>query len=130
MFLVGNMIEQEALPIRFEVLGTIRENDGLALSSRNRYLSEEERSAALALPHALLAVAREAQHANAGAAREVGRRVFEQYPLVRLDYLDIVDPSSFQPVSDDYQGPATVVVAAVVGTTRLIDTENLERLHA
>ena len=130
VFLVRSMIERENLPLRFEVLETIREPDGLALSSRNRYLSEEERSSALALPHALLAVAREAQHANAGAVREVGREVFEQYPLVRLDYLDIVDPTSFQPVSDDYQGPATVVVAAVVGTTRLIDTENLERLHA
>ena len=130
VFLVRTMIERDGLPLRFEVPETIREPDGLALSSRNRYLSEEERSAALALPHALLAVAREAQHANAGAVREVGRRVFEQYPLVRLDYLDIVDPTSFQPVSDDYQGPATVVVAAVVGTTRLIDTENLERLHA
>ena len=130
VFLVRSMIERENLPLRFEVLETIREPDGLALSSRNRYLSEDERSAALALPHALLVVAREAQHANAGAVREVGREVFEQYPLVRLDYLDIVDPTSFQPVSDDYQGPATVVVAAVVGTTRLIDTENLERLHA
>ena len=130
VFLVRSMIERENLPLRFEVLETIREPDGLALSSRNRYLSEEERSSALALPHALLAVAREAQHANAGAVREVGREVFEQYPLVRLDYLDIVDPTNFQRVSDDYQGPATVVVAAVVGTTRLIDTENLERLHA
>ena len=130
VFLVRSMIEKMALPIRFEVLETIREADGLALSSRNRYLTEEERTAALAMPHALLAVAREAHHANAGAVREVGRSVFENYPLVRLDYLDLVDPTNFQSVSDDYQGPATVVVAAVVGTTRLIDTENLERLHA
>ena len=124
------MIHQDGLPIRFEVIETIREVDGLALSSRNRYLSEAERAAALALPHALLAVARHAHHSTAGELREVGREVFEQYPLVRLDYLDIVDPTTFQPVSNDYQGPATVVVAAVVGTTRLIDTENLERLHA
>ncbi|MDH6423576.1 pantoate--beta-alanine ligase [Aurantimicrobium minutum] len=130
VFLIRNMIHQDGLPIRFEVIETIREVDGLALSSRNRYLSEEERAAALALPHALLAVARHALHSPAGELREVGREVFEQYPLVRLDYLDIVDPTTFQPVSNDYQGPATVVVAAVVGTTRLIDTENLERLHA
>jgi pantoate--beta-alanine ligase len=130
VFLVRNMILELGLPIRFDVLHTIREADGLALSSRNRYLSEEERAAALALPHALLAVAREAQHGNAAVVREVGRRVFENYPLVRLDYLDLVDPTNFQRVSDDYLGPATVVVAAVVGTTRLIDTENLERLHA
>ena len=130
VFLVRSMIDESALPIRFEVFETVRESDGLALSSRNRYLTEEERAAALALPHALLAVAREAQHGNAAAARSVGRKVFENYPLVRLDYLDLVDPTTFQSVSDDYQGPATVVVAAVVGTTRLIDTENLERLHA
>lgn len=130
VFLVRNMIEKLGLPLRFDVMHTIREEDGLALSSRNRYLSAEERAAAVALPHALLAVAKEAHHGNAGAVREVGRRVFENYPLVRLDYLDLVDPTNFQPVSDDYQGPATVVVAAVVGTTRLIDTENLERLHA
>lgn len=130
VFLVRSMIDALALPIRFEVLETVRESDGLALSSRNRYLTEEERAAALALPHALLAVAREAQHGNVAAVREAGRKVFENYPLVRLDYLDLVDPTNFQSVSDDYQGPATVVVAAVVGTTRLIDTENLERLHA
>jgi pantoate--beta-alanine ligase len=130
VFLVRSMIDALALPMRFEVLETVRESDGLALSSRNRYLTEEERAAALALPHALLAVAREAQHGNVAAVREAGRKVFENYPLVRLDYLDLVDPTNFQSVSDDYQGPATVVVAAVVGTTRLIDTENLERLHA
>ena len=130
VFLVRELIQKLGLPIHLDVLHTIREADGLALSSRNRYLSEEERSAALALPHALLAVAHEAQHGNAASVREVGRSVFEKYPLVRLDYLDLVDPTNFQSVSDDYQGPATVVVAAVVGTTRLIDTENLERLHA
>jgi pantoate--beta-alanine ligase len=130
VFLVRALIQKLGLPIQLDVLHTIREQDGLALSSRNRYLSEEECSAALALPHALLAVAREAHHGNAAAVREVGRNVFENYPLVRLDYLDLVDPTNFQSVSDDYQGPATVVVAAVVGTTRLIDTENLERLHA
>ncbi|MBU6264747.1 MAG: pantoate--beta-alanine ligase [Actinomycetales bacterium] len=130
VFLVRELIQKLGLPIRLDVLHTIREADGLALSSRNRYLSEEERQAALALPHALLAVAHEAQHGNAASVREVGRSVFEKYPLVRLDYLDLVDPTNFQRVSDDYQGPATVVVAAVVGTTRLIDTENLERLHA
>jgi pantoate--beta-alanine ligase len=130
VFLVRSMIEAMSLPIRFDVLDTVREEDGLALSSRNRFLNEEERASALALPHALLAVAREAQHGNAAAVRMVGRKVFEDYPLVRLDYLDLVDPTTFQSVSDDYQGPATAVVAAVVGTTRLIDTENLERLHA
>jgi pantoate--beta-alanine ligase len=75
-------------------------------------------------------VAKEAEHHGAAEVREAGIRVFEHYPLVRLEYLDLVDPTNFQRVSDDYQGPVTVVMAAKVGTTRLLDTENLERLHA
>lgn len=130
VFLVRQMVQNQQLPLRLEIVSTIRESDGLARSSRNRFLSPAERSEAIALPHALLAVAKEAEHHGAAAVREAGVRVFEHYPLVRLEYLDLVDPTTFQRVSDDYQGPVTVVIAAKVGTTRLLDTENLERLHA
>lgn len=130
VFLVRQLIAELGLPLHFEVLGTIREDDGLALSSRNRFLSPEERSAALALVHGLLAVAHHAEHGSLADARAAGVRVFEQYPLVRLDYLDLVDPATFQRVNENHLGTATVVVAAMVGTTRLIDTENLERLPA
>lgn len=130
VFLVRQLIAELGLPLRFEVLETVREDDGLALSSRNRFLSPEERSAALSLVHALLAVAHHAEQGSLADARAAGVRVFEQYPLVRLDYLDLVDPATFQRVNENHLGPATVVVAAMVGTTRLIDTENLERLHA
>lgn len=130
VFLVRQMVQTQQLSLRLEIVPTIREMDGLALSSRNRYLSPEERAAAVALPHALLAASKEAEHGGAAAVREAGIRTFDHYPLVRLEYLDLVDPTTFQSVSDDYQGPVTVVIAAKVGTTRLLDTENLERLHA
>lgn len=130
VFLVRQMVQNQQLSLRLEIVPTIREMDGLALSSRNRYLSSEERAAAVALPHALLAVSKEAEQGGAAAVREAGIRTFDHYPLVRLEYLDLVDPTTFQSVSDDYQGPVTVVIAAKVGTTRLLDTENLERLHA
>lgn len=125
VFLVRQMIAGQGRGITFVVAPTMREEDGLALSSRNRYLSAEDRATALVMPQSLFAVAHVAPHATAGEARQAGRRVFEQYPLARLDYLDLVDPTTFQSVADDYCGPAIVVVAAQVGSTRLIDTENV-----
>ena len=131
VFLVRQMIAQQNRSLKFIVGKTQREPDGLALSSRNRYLSAEDRENALSLSRAISAVR---EHAITGGnsseplaarAREAGIGVFERYPLVRLDYLDLVDPGSFQSVSDDYQGPAIVIVAAKVGTTRLIDTDDI-----
>lgn len=130
VFLIQHMVADQHLPIEIDVVPTVREGDGLALSSRNRFLTQAEREQSVALPHALLAAARVATHANAGEIRKTGREACEGYPLVRLDYLDVVHPESFMPVSDDYQGDLTLVIAAVVGTTRLIDTENLERTPA
>lgn len=125
VFLVRQMMTAQHRNIDFVVAPTMREEDGLALSSRNRYLSAEDRATALVMPQAILTVAHAAPHSTAGDAREAGRRVFVQYPLARLDYLDLVDSATFQSVADDYRGPAIVVVAAQVGSTRLIDTENV-----
>jgi pantoate--beta-alanine ligase len=125
VFLVRQMIAAQGRALEFVVAPTTREADGLALSSRNRYLSAEDRATALVMPHSIMAVAQAAPHAAAGEAREAGRRVFEQYPLAKLGYLDLVDPTTFQSVADDYRGPAICVVAAVVGTTHLIDTDNI-----
>lgn len=131
VFLVRQMITQQQRPLRFVVGRTQRDVDGLALSSRNRYLSAEDRENALTLSHAIKVV-REVGNTGGNTsrnpaveARVAALRVFEQYPLVRLDYLDLVDPGSFQSVSDDYRGPAIVIVAAKVGTTRLIDTDDV-----
>jgi pantoate--beta-alanine ligase len=124
VFLVRQMIADNDWPIELSVVRTVRETDGLALSSRNRFLDENQRRAAHVMPAALAAVALNAA-SGAGQARAAGRQVFTDEPLARLDYLDLVDPDTFEAVSDDYRGPVTAVIAAVIGSTRLIDTDNL-----
>jgi pantoate--beta-alanine ligase len=106
------------LDVPVEVLGvpTVREPDGLALSSRNRYLSAGERTSALALSRALHRV-------QATGDLAAGRAVLDAEPGVRTDYLERVDPTTFR---SDPAG-ALVVVAARVGTTRLIDNLSLRK---
>jgi pantoate--beta-alanine ligase len=105
------------LDLTVEVVGvpTVREPDGLALSSRNRYLSAQERTSALALSRAVRQVA-------ATGDVVAGRAVLDAEPGVRTDYLERVDPTTFAP---DPAG-SLVVVAARVGTTRLIDNATLQ----
>ena len=107
-----------------DVVRTVREDDGLARSSRNRYLSSEEREAAIAVPDSLRAVA---AHIGTGvsAALAAGRAVLTAEPLARLDYLELVSPADFTPVDNNFHGEATLVVAARFGTTRLLDTETI-----
>jgi pantoate--beta-alanine ligase len=124
VFLVRQMIRQNNWPIELAVVRTVREPDGLALSSRNRFLTPEQRLTAQVMPDALKAMAAHA-FGGAAAARAAGMQVFAQQSLGRLDYLDLVDPETFETVADDYQGPVTAVIAAVIGSTRLIDTDNL-----
>jgi len=124
VFLVRQMIAQNDWPIELNVVRTVREHDGLALSSRNRFLDESQRHLALVMPEALAAIAMNAPR-GAVAARTAGHQVFAGAPLARLDYLDLVDPKTFTAVSDNYRGPVIAVIAAVIGSTRLIDTDNL-----
>ena len=126
VFLVRNLIEQMFPQIALEVVPTNREADGLARSSRNRYLSAEERTHALVLSRALINLSLRLMSATStGEAVAEARASVEAEPEVRLDYLDIVDPHDFTPVDEQFRGPATAVVAAWVGSTRLIDTINL-----
>ena len=124
VFLVRQMIAENDRPMELSVVRTVREGDGLALSSRNRFLDESQRRLAQVMPEALTALIANAEQ-GAVVARAAGRQVFADVPLARLDYLDLVDPKTFAAVSDDYRGPATAVIAAVLGSTRLIDTDNL-----
>ena len=118
---VRRLIEDLDLPIELRAVETVREPDGLALSSRNVYLSPEERSAAPCLHEALLQ-GREAAWAGQdgkGVQAAIEERI-RRTPLARLDYAAVVDPRSMQPKSD-LTGPVMLAVAAYLGRTRLID---------
>lgn len=120
VFLVRRMVADLDLPVDVMTVPTVREADGLALSSRNRFLDADARRAALALSEAL----RSAEAAAGGGLKELlaeGIAAFGDHDGVALDYFVAVDPDTFLPVDDDYRGPALVLVAAVVGATRLID---------
>jgi pantoate--beta-alanine ligase len=100
----------------------VREPDGLAMSSRNRYLSAEERQQALVLHRALRRVQAEIEAGVVDAAPliDAGLAVLADEPEIRVDYFSIVDPETLEEVSDVTAG-ALVAVAAAVGLTRLID---------
>ncbi|MGN6426378.1 MAG: pantoate--beta-alanine ligase [Leifsonia sp.] len=122
--LVGRMVEDLNLPVTIAVVDTVREPDGLALSSRNRYLDREERTAALALSAALAAGAAAAPD-GVEAARAAALARVQAEPVVKLDYLVIVDPDTFREAAADHTGPALMLIAARVGGTRLIDNERI-----
>jgi pantoate--beta-alanine ligase len=115
------------LNLDIEVLGApiVREADGLALSSRNVYLSPTERALARSLSAALEKAATQASvPAARAAAYEVLDRAADD-PAFALDYATLVDPGTFTEVPDDHIGTALFVVAARVGRTRLIDNAAL-----
>jgi pantoate--beta-alanine ligase len=118
--LVQRMVTDLELGVRIEAAALVRDADGLALSSRNRYLSPKQRAAALALPAALAAGGAAAD--RGGSADQIvaaARGVLAAADGVRLDYVALVDPDTF----DDAKaaGEAVLAVAAKVGNTRLID---------
>lgn len=116
------MVHDLNMDVEIVVCPIIREPDGLAMSSRNVYLSPEQRKQALVLHRALMRVQMLADRGErvAAALAEAGRQVIAEEPGVRLDYFEIIDPDALDPV-DNVSGRALVAVAAWVGTTRLID---------
>ncbi len=121
LVLVSRLVADLDLATRIVPVPTVREPDGLALSSRNRFLSTAERRAATALPRALTALTRAAVHGRA-AALAAGRRVLDAESGIEVDYLVLTDPR-LGPAPPS--GPARALVAARVGTTRLIDNEGV-----
>jgi pantoate--beta-alanine ligase len=122
--LVRQMTADLDLGIRIEAVATVRDADSLATSSRNAYLSAGDRAAALAIPAALAAgrdVAAGGPGSVLSAARQVLGRPASNGQALRVDYLCLVHPETFAPVSEQYSGPAVLAVAARVGATRLID---------
>ncbi|GAA3696621.1 pantoate--beta-alanine ligase [Nonomuraea antimicrobica] len=121
--LIRRMVTDLDLPIEILGVPTVREPDGLALSSRNRYLSEDDRRVALALSRALRTGA--AQF-TAATIRAAAQEVLDAAgPDLGVDYLALVDPATFTEVGDDFGGVAVLAVAARVGGTRLIDNVTL-----
>jgi pantoate--beta-alanine ligase len=120
VFLVKRMLADLNVPVAVEVVPIVREDGGLALSSRNRYLSAEQKQSAMALSASLAAAAASAP-AGRDTALAAAQGVVSSEPSVKLDYFAIVAPDTFLPVAADYRGPALAILAAYVGTTRLID---------
>ena len=110
------------LDVELVVCPIVREKNGLAMSSRNAYLTSEQRQQALVLHRSIMRVQAAANTGNHDAARlvEAGKQVIAEEPGVRLDYFAIVHPDTLDPVTDTSHG-ALVAVAAYVGATRLID---------
>lgn len=105
---------------------TVRDPDGLPLSSCNASLSEEERAAALTIPQALFAMQQAVINGEQDAAKliAIGREMLDAQPLLHLDYLDIVQPAMFT-VAGKVTGGEYAIVAAVLGETRLLDSLQL-----
>jgi pantoate--beta-alanine ligase len=116
------MVRDLDFDLELVVCPTVREADGLALSSRNRYLSASERAQALVLSRALHAMLTAYQAGERTALRllETGREVMAAEPQVRIDYLTIVDPDTLLPLESASAG-VMAAIAAHVGATRLID---------
>lgn len=120
--LIGRMVTDLNLPVTIVPVPTVREHDGLALSSRNKHLDPAQRRVAVVLYEALriaeAAIARGARSSN--EVMKEARGAIEQHREVRLEYFEIVDPEQLQPVAE-ISGPVRVAGAIWVGSTRLID---------
>lgn len=126
--LIRRMVSDLHVPVKIVTEPTVREPDGLALSSRNRYLNPAERAAAVVLSRAL-ARARDAVLAgerDAGRIRQILDETVSLESLARLDYAEVADADSLEPLVEIEPGRAAVALLAVrVGTTRLIDNRLL-----
>ena len=120
--IIRRMVGDLNLPVEIVVCPIVRAADGLAMSSRNAYLDPDERKRALVLQRSLLRAEHLAETGERNAARLVaaGREEIDKESSVRLDYFEIVNPDTLDPL-EDISGGGLVAVAAVVGGTRLID---------
>ena len=124
---VRRMVREQGLPVEIVAMPTVREPDGLAMSSRNAYLSREERRAALVAPRAL-ELARDM--VERGGERDVARlkqaleRHIRREPLVRIDYIAVTDCETLEELAV-IERPALLLLAVRVGATRLIDNAAL-----
>ncbi|WNI17090.1 pantoate--beta-alanine ligase [Actinacidiphila sp. ITFR-21] len=123
--LIRRMVTDLNFPAEIVAVPTVREPDGLALSSRNRYLDAEDRAHAVGLSRALFA-GRDALAGGPAAVREAAAASLAGASGLAVDYLALIDPAGFTEAAPDHTGPAVLAVAAAVGGTRLIDNVPLE----
>lgn len=119
---IRQMVSDLALGVEICPGPIVRDADGLALSSRNRFLSKEARRRALTLNACLRAIG-DAGERDVAALNDIGKAVLD---VDRLDYLEIVDPVTLQPL-DTVRDDAQALIAAFVGGTRLIDNLRISR---
>ena len=129
LFLIRQMLKTEtdsswATDLEIIEGPTIRESNGLALSSRNQRLNSQQSHVALTLSQALDRAEQKASTGVLEAHREA-MKVFSSNPEAKLDYLAVVNPDSFEPVEEGFTGQALMIVAAVVGNVRLIDNRSI-----
>ncbi|MGY4709733.1 pantoate--beta-alanine ligase [Mycolicibacterium sp. CBM1] len=117
LVLIRQMVADLNVDVRVVGVPIVRESDGLAMSSRNRYLNNEEREQAVALSSALLAGMYGAS-GGAAAALDAARAVLDEVPAIEVDYLEVRGPQ-LEPAPA--YGPARMLVTARLGTTRLLD---------
>ena len=125
---IRRMVEDLNVPIRIEACATVREADGLAMSSRNRYLSSDQRQQATCLSRALRQTAEMVDQGEIDVAtlEAALRRTLEDAGVSQIDYARIVDADSLDTIQS-LTGRSVALIAARVGNTRLIDNRVLER---
>lgn len=117
LVLINQMVDQLRFPVTVLPVATVREADGLAMSSRNRYLSVHERTIAATIPRALVAATIDAELNGAASGVERGLEILAEQSEIDVDYFVITDPS-LGPIAS---GPGRALVAVRLGGTRLID---------
>jgi pantoate--beta-alanine ligase len=120
--IIRRMVRDLNLPVEIVVCPIVRESDGLAMSSRNAYLSPQERKTALVANRSLTETKNRFDQGerNAIALIAVGKQIVAQEPAARLDYFEIVNPVTLDPMQE-LTSPALVAVGVFIGNTRLID---------
>jgi pantoate--beta-alanine ligase len=127
--LVRRMVADLNFPVEIVAVPTARSAEGLALSSRNRFLSDEEQEAALVLSRALHLL-EERANAHEPLDLDSAQALVASQPLVELDYFDVVDPRTLEPLAENcrkvpFRGEGLALIAAKVGPVRLIDNAPL-----
>lgn len=128
--LIRRMVRDLSFPAEIRAVPTVRSAEGLALSSRNRFLNEEEAEAALVLSRALRLLAERASRCEP-LDLDAAVGMVESQPLVKLEYFEVVDPETLEPLAFNcretpFSGEGLALIAARVGNVRLIDNQPLK----